>query len=151
MKEWFLVPFGLVLGFSIRFFTRKKVIKEDFVDESETGAVFVVRKDLGMRKGKIGAQVGHCSLGIFHVLTEKNPKLANKWREGKVKFWFRYCKSENELLSLESKGEELGKNTYIIQDAGRTQIEEGSLTVLGVAPVDENEVKIFEESTIIFK
>ncbi len=37
-------------------------------------------------------------------------------------------------LSLEKKAKELGVNSYVVVDAGRTQIKSGSKTVLALGP-----------------
>jgi peptidyl-tRNA hydrolase, PTH2 family len=43
-------------------------------------------------------------------------------------------KSQEEMLELRRKAYSLGITAEVIQDAGRTQIEAGSMTVLGVGP-----------------
>lgn len=47
-------------------------------------------------------------------------------------------KSEEELLELMGKARSLGITAEVIQDAGRTQIDPGSLTVLGVGPAPKS-------------
>jgi PTH2 family peptidyl-tRNA hydrolase len=49
-------------------------------------------------------------------------------------------KSEDELLELMGKARSLGVTAEVIQDAGRTQIDPGSLTVLGVGPAPKSVV-----------
>jgi peptidyl-tRNA hydrolase, PTH2 family len=49
-------------------------------------------------------------------------------------------KSQDELLELMGKAQSLGVTAEVIQDAGRTQIEAGSLTVLGVGPAPKSVV-----------
>jgi peptidyl-tRNA hydrolase, PTH2 family len=44
------------------------------------------------------------------------------------------CPSVEELLQLEVKCAAAGLNTYLIRDAGHTEIEPGSRTVLAVGP-----------------
>lgn len=44
------------------------------------------------------------------------------------------AKSEEELLTLMGRARSLGLTAEVIQDAGRTQIDPGSRTVLGVGP-----------------
>ena len=43
--------------------------------------------------------------------------------------------SEEELLGVQKKAQELGIPCYVVADAGHTQIEAGSLTVCGIGPV----------------
>lgn len=49
-------------------------------------------------------------------------------------------KSEEELLTLQAVAQSLGVTAEVIADAGRTQIESGSLTVLGVGPAPKSVV-----------
>lgn len=49
-------------------------------------------------------------------------------------------KSEGEMLELQGKARSLGITAEVIADAGRTQIDAGSLTVLGVGPAPKSEV-----------
>ena len=44
------------------------------------------------------------------------------------------CPSVDELLQLEEACAAAGLNTYLIRDAGHTEIEPGSRTVLAVGP-----------------
>jgi len=43
--------------------------------------------------------------------------------------------SEAELLEIQMAARALSLVNYVVQDAGRTQIESGSLTVLAIGPV----------------
>ena len=47
--------------------------------------VFAVRTDLGMTKGKIGAQVGHATLGAYNT-TKKWAKTSKYWSQA-LKTW----------------------------------------------------------------
>lgn len=49
-------------------------------------------------------------------------------------------KSLDELEVLMGKAQSLGITAEVIQDAGRTQIDPGSLTVLGVGPAPKSAV-----------
>lgn len=44
------------------------------------------------------------------------------------------------MLELRRKARSLGVTAEVIQDAGRTQIEAGSMTVLGVGPAPKSVV-----------
>ena len=48
--------------------------------------------------------------------------------------------TEKELLGIRSKLKERGINTYLVQDAGHTQIKAGSRTVLGIGPAYPEEI-----------
>lgn len=49
-------------------------------------------------------------------------------------------KSQDEILALRTKARALGITAEVIQDAGRTQIEAGSMTVLGIGPAPRSKV-----------
>ncbi|XXG97673.1 hypothetical protein Hte_003980 [Hypoxylon texense] len=112
----------------------------------ECKLVLVVRTDLGMTKGKIAAQCSHATLACYKTLARaaaRNPtspaaRLLQRWeRRGQAKIAVQ-VKSEAELLDLMGKARSLGITAEVIQDAGRTQIDPGSLTVLGVGPAPKS-------------
>ena len=99
--------------------------------------VFVVNMELGMGKGKIGAQCGHATLGAYKH-ARKYARTAVKWWEttGQKKIC---CKGPNlqVLLDVQKKAKNSGLVTYLIADAGHTQIAPGSKTVLAIGPAPE--------------
>ncbi|KAF8264423.1 peptidyl-tRNA hydrolase PTH2-domain-containing protein [Lactarius quietus] len=96
--------------------------------------VLVVRTDLKMTTGKIAAQCGHATLACYKALAKKNPKLVRHWEiTGQAKVALR-ASSEDEILELEAIAKSLNLCARSIQDAGRTQVEAGSRTVLGIGP-----------------
>ncbi|PSN61139.1 PTH2-domain-containing protein [Corynespora cassiicola Philippines] len=102
----------------------------------ECKLVLVVRTDLGMTKGKIGAQCGHATLACYkHFLRHSpNSTILRRWeRYGQMKVALQ-VKSEEELEMLQAQALSLGLVAHIIHDAGRTQIASGSATVLGIGP-----------------
>ncbi|GAP85709.2 putative PTH2 family peptidyl-tRNA hydrolase [Rosellinia necatrix] len=114
----------------------------------ECKLVLVVRTDLGMTKGKIAAQCSHATLACYKALsrsasrqpTSAEAKILQRWeRLGQAKIAVQ-VKSQDELLTLMGKARSLGVTAEVIQDAGRTQIDPGSLTVLGVGPAPKSVV-----------
>jgi len=100
----------------------------------ECKLVLVVRTDLGMTKGKIAAQCGHATLACYKALSGSNPKLLRHWETtGQAKIALQ-CASEDDLLLLQATAQSLNLCARTIQDAGRTQITPGSMTVLGIGP-----------------
>ncbi|CAO2650818.1 Nn.00g091150.m01.CDS01 [Neocucurbitaria sp. VM-36] len=102
----------------------------------ECKLVLVVRTDLGMTKGKIGAQCGHATLACYkHFLRHSpNSTILRRWEQmGQAKVALQ-VKSEEELELLQAQALSLGLVAHIIHDAGRTQIASGSATVLGIGP-----------------
>ncbi|KAK3343984.1 peptidyl-tRNA hydrolase PTH2-domain-containing protein [Lasiosphaeria hispida] len=117
-------------------------------ETEECKLVLVVRTDLGMTKGKIAAQCGHATLACYKTLfraSQKDPqgaeaKLLHHWeRFGQAKIAVQ-IKGEDEMLELMGKAHSLAVTAEVIQDAGRTQIESGSRTVLGIGPAPKSVV-----------
>ncbi|KAI9155404.1 Peptidyl-tRNA hydrolase 2 [Paramyrothecium foliicola] len=111
----------------------------------ECKLVLVVRTDLGMTKGKIAAQCSHATLACYKTLSRAKPgsperSILSRWeRLGQAKIAVQ-IKSQEEMLELRRKARSLGVTAEVIQDAGRTQIEAGSMTVLGVGPAPKSVV-----------
>ncbi|KAF6834360.1 peptidyl-trna hydrolase 2 [Colletotrichum plurivorum] len=114
--------------------------------KEECKLVLVVRTDLGMTKGKMAAQASHATLACYKSLSRaavRDPsspasKLLSRWeRLGQAKIAVQ-IKNQDEMLELMGKARSLGVTAEVIADAGRTQIEAGSLTVLGVGPAPKS-------------
>ncbi|KAF2024414.1 PTH2-domain-containing protein [Setomelanomma holmii] len=109
-------------------------------NKEECKMVLVVRTDLGMTKGKIGAQCGHATLACYkHFLKNApNSPILRRWEVlGQAKVALQ-VKSEEELELLQAQALSLGLVAHIIHDAGRTQIASGSATVLGIGPAPKS-------------
>ncbi|KAH8769924.1 peptidyl-tRNA hydrolase PTH2-domain-containing protein [Diaporthe sp. PMI_573] len=115
----------------------------------ECKLILVVRTDLGMTKGKIAAQCGHATLACFKSISKaaraagpSSPaaRLLQRWEHhGQAKVALQ-TKSADEMHELMAKARSLGITAEVIADAGRTQIDPGSLTVLGVGPAPKSAV-----------
>ncbi len=104
--------------------------------------VVVVRRDLGMGKGKIAAQVAHASCNnIFLILEGSNPtwkEWLRSWRlSGQEKVVLK-VDSERELLSVYQHALALNLPASLVADAGRTQIKPGTKTAVAIGPAPEN-------------
>lgn len=89
-----------------------------------------VRTDLKMQKGKIAAQVGHATLGAYKHALKKNPFALRKWENGAQPKIALQVGSETEARRLERAAKSRGLTTYMVYDAGRTQIAAVSLCLL---------------------
>ncbi|XP_019746143.1 probable peptidyl-tRNA hydrolase 2 [Hippocampus comes] len=96
--------------------------------------VFVVNMDLAMGVGKIAAQVGHAAVGLYQALQDKNSwrEMAWKWDHSGAKKIVVQGTSVAHLLELQAQAMSLNLPTYLVQDAGLTQVASGSRTVLAV-------------------
>jgi PTH2 family peptidyl-tRNA hydrolase len=91
---------------------------------------------LTISEGKIAAQCSHATLACYKSFLQNDPKskILRRWeRQGQMKVALQ-VKSEDELEVLQAQAISLGLVAEVIADAGRTQIEAGSHTVLGIGP-----------------
>uniref|UniRef100_A0A7S2ZHR8 peptidyl-tRNA hydrolase n=1 Tax=Rhodosorus marinus TaxID=101924 RepID=A0A7S2ZHR8_9RHOD len=102
--------------------------------------VLCVRTDLGMKKGKIAAQCGHATLGVYKEAVRFRPREVNAWEENAQPKIAVQIKSMNEARGLERAARSRGIPTYMVYDAGRTQISAGSMTVLAIGPARKDEL-----------
>ncbi|XP_041081260.1 probable peptidyl-tRNA hydrolase 2 [Polyodon spathula] len=101
--------------------------------------VFVVNMELSMGVGKVAAQVGHAAVGLYQALQEKNSwrEMAWKWDQAGAKKVVVQGTNMAHLLELQALAMSLSLPTYLVQDAGRTQVESGSHTVLAIIGEEE--------------
>jgi PTH2 family peptidyl-tRNA hydrolase len=95
-----------------------------------------VRQDLGLSPGKIAAQVAHAALKAHKRMSERpggNTVLA-AWQGLGEAIVVLKCADLVELRAIEAAGKEAGLVTATISDAGRTEVEPGTVTVLAVGP-----------------
>ncbi|RKP33610.1 peptidyl-tRNA hydrolase, partial [Dimargaris cristalligena] len=98
----------------------------------------LVRNDLRMGKGKIAAQCSHATLGCYQRALKMAPANVLRWsRSGQTKVAVK-VEDEETMLALEAQARAAGLVTYIVADAGRTQIAAGSLTVLAIGPAPKH-------------
>ena len=94
----------------------------------------------------MAAQASHATLACYKELTcaaQRNPgsaeaRLLRQWERGGQKKIAVQIKSQDEMMELMGVARSLGVTAEVIADAGRTQIDAGSLTVLGVGPARES-------------
>ena len=106
----------------------------DIEDDEDTKLVLVVRQDLKMGKGKAAAQCCHATLAAYKQARRKCPEILRVWEAtGQPKITLK-CDTEEEMMLLLGQARSLGLVSYVVADAGRTQIAAGSHTVLAVGP-----------------
>ncbi|XP_048346788.1 probable peptidyl-tRNA hydrolase 2 [Sphaerodactylus townsendi] len=101
--------------------------------------VFVVNMELSMGTGKIAAQVGHAAIGLFQLMQEKSTQkdMTAQWEEHGAKKVVLQGSSTDQLLEMHALALSLELPTYLVQDAGRTQVPTGSHTVLAIMGEEE--------------
>ncbi|XP_063283604.1 probable peptidyl-tRNA hydrolase 2 [Pelobates fuscus] len=108
-------------------------------DQNYYKMVFVVNMELPMGVGKVAAQVGHAAVGLYQLLLKesKTRDVACKWDEYGAKKVVLQGSNTTHLLELQALALSMNLPTYMVQDAGRTQIAAGSYTVLSVIGEEE--------------
>ena len=101
---------------------------------TELKLVLVVREDLGMSIGKTAAQCAHAAVGIVGKLRKSRSPLLGAWEAcGQTKITLK-CEGIAELTALAQAAMAAGLPVEVIQDAGRTEVEPGTHTVLAIGP-----------------
>lgn len=103
----------------------------------ELKQVILVRQDLKLPKGKLGAQVAHAS--VEAVLKSDKTKV-NKWRITGQKKVVLKVTSKDELVKYKNMAEKSGLITALITDAGKTVVAPGTMTCLGIGPDEEEKI-----------
>jgi PTH2 family peptidyl-tRNA hydrolase len=124
-----------------------------FVQEPKQ--VIVVRKDLGMRKGKMIAQGAHASIAA--ILSRRWPELEaalsakatviestaamQEWFDGRFTKVAVGADSEEELIAIQDAAQAAGLPCSIIRDAGKTEFGGvPTLTACAVGPAYPDEI-----------
>jgi len=136
------------------------------VDGRRIRQVILVRKDLNMRKGKIGAQVAHASMKVFFdrgfvtheiLVSDYDDSAVTDVGEpsmiipltAEMEFWavnsfgkiVRYVTSEQELLASYEKAKEAGLPCALIQDSGHTEFHGiPTYTTVAVGPAEADAI-----------
>ncbi|EDW60367.2 probable peptidyl-tRNA hydrolase 2 [Drosophila virilis] len=108
-----------------------------------TKLALVVRGDLKMGKGKTAAQCAHAAVMCYqHAAqgSEAQNALLQRWcRMGQPKIVLR-VDSYEQLNGLQLQAQQADVVAALVRDAGRTQLEAGTATVLGLGPATAAEL-----------
>lgn len=99
--------------------------------------VIVVRGDLDLGAGKLAAQVAHAAVSASDAA---DPAARDAWlAEGQRKVVLR-VPNEAHLGELEQEAVRNNLPTALITDAGRTELEPGTVTTLGIGPASDEDI-----------
>jgi PTH2 family peptidyl-tRNA hydrolase len=99
----------------------------------------IIRSDLGMGKGKLAGQCAHASVSAYDIARARDPETSREWEEEGQKKIVLKVGSEGELLELyERMKREIP--CALIRDAGKTQLEPGTVTCFGAGPAEEAKI-----------
>ena len=100
----------------------------------------IVRTDLGMTKGKAAAQCAHAAIGCYKKAVKEAPQRVTQWEMfGQTKITLK-IESEEAMLDMATKARAAGITACVVHDAGHTQVDAGTATVLGVGPAPADKV-----------
>ncbi len=99
--------------------------------------VIVIRADLKMPKGKLAAQVAH---GSVEAVFNSDSKLVQSWKRQGMKKSVLKVQSESDLRALLIQAKNAGLKVGLINDAGRTFLEPGTTTALGIGPDESDKI-----------
>ena len=92
-----------------------------------------------MSVGKIAAQCSHATIGIL----KKNRKYKIKmWSGMGEKIVVLKCKDAEEMYIIKRKAERNSIPTYLVMDAGLTEVEPGAITVLALGLEIEDKLNL---------
>ena len=97
----------------------------------------LVRQDLKLPKGKLAVQSAHASV---EAVLESSEKKVASWREQGMPKIVLKVKDEKELLFYFQKAKEDKLVAALIADAGRTVLEPGTKTCVGIGPDTDEKI-----------
>ena len=112
--------------------------KYNFNSSDDLKMVFLVRQDLKMKAGKIAAQVAHAAIGLYDDIIFGN----NIYQKEALDYWVNYGQKKivlrvpnlETMLNAFKQCKKDNISTCLITDAGLTQVEPFTKTVLGIGP-----------------
>jgi PTH2 family peptidyl-tRNA hydrolase len=115
----------------------------------ETKQVIVIRKDLGMRTGKMVAQGAHASMAVITKYFVKDTYVWGFGPTEEMKHWFDhsftkicvYVNSEEELKEIYKRAEQKFLPCAIIQDNGTTEFHGvRTYTAVAIGPAEVSKI-----------
>ena len=101
-------------------------------NEQSSTMFFVVITDLKLTNVKLVELAGHAAVEVALKARKSEPDLLNRWRnEGARKITLK-IPDEDSLKRLFGEAQEAGLVSYMVKDAGHTEIPPGTLTVVGI-------------------
>lgn len=111
-----------------------------FSSGEEYKVVVLVRTDLDMGKGKMAAQVGHASVECALRAEKKDKKAFDSWMDSGQKKVVLKVPNKDEMIRYMSEARSRGLYVCMICDAGRTQVDPGTATCIGIGPAPCSEL-----------
>ena len=110
--------------------------------------VLVVNSALALPPDKMAAQVAHASIAAFLVADDANRQ---KWLEVGMPKIVLDGGNEAQLDLLLRRAREAGIAAYLVKDAGRTVVAQGTVTCLGIGPAPIAEINALTGALALMK
>lgn len=125
----------------------KSLFKSQLQSMADCKMVIVVRTDIPMGKGKIAAQCAHAAVSCCQKVTStKYQQAFNSWLLlGQPKIILQISNEES-ILNLAKNAHKAKLPFAVIKDAGRTQLQPGTITVIGIGPAPKEHIDIITSS-----
>ncbi len=127
---------GRLGGWGPIYLSSDEMVQEGFAFNKDEAykMTLIVNTELKMGIGKIAAQVGHAVLGLFHFLESQHELRSGlrEWENVGARKIVLKGRDADHLMELKRKTDEAHIPSILVQDAGKTQVEPGSLTVLAL-------------------
>lgn len=109
--------------------------------------VIVLRSDIGMSTGKMVAQACHAAVGASR---NASGDAVAEWESSGAKKVAVEIDGEEALLQRYRRAKGEGLPTYMVKDAGHTELEPGTITALGIGPGKDGAVdKVTKDLALI--
>ncbi|HII45586.1 MAG TPA: aminoacyl-tRNA hydrolase [Candidatus Poseidoniaceae archaeon] len=100
----------------------------------------IVRKELHLSSGKIAVQCAHAAVSCALMAKKNEVRIMERWQASGAR---KICLEVEDLASLKSimtQAKSAGLITYLVKDAGQTEVAAGTITVLGIGPGPRNSI-----------
>lgn len=119
-------------------------------NDGKAKQVILIRKDLNMSPGKLGAQVAHASVAALLDFSYKNEQkkslivpldtATTEWLAGRFTKICLAVNSEEELIEFYNTAKKKGLRISLIKDAAFTEFEKPTYTCVGIGPAMNEDI-----------
>ena len=106
----------------------------------ELTMVLVTRKDLKLSKGKLAAQCSHAAVECALKAKRIRPNELSSWLENGARKIVVAAPNLDALKRLFGECQAEGLVSYMVRDAGHTEIPPGTVTVVGIGPGPRDDI-----------
>ena len=96
--------------------------------------VLIARHDLKMSAGKLAVQCSHAAVSCTLNARKSHARLVERWMNAGGR---KICLRVDDLAAIQrlaGQAQVAGLVTYLVKDAGHTEVPPGTITVLGIGP-----------------